>query len=236
LPAEVRLKPSEPPVPTKLDFALTSDPSEEEPDRAPPQHVRDSGERSELEASFAKARANLTQVAKAHLTFVITKLIQAERMQSQAARWTELAIALATRASNCVRPSVHSGDKMDVRAFVKVTTIPGGRMDECSYVDGVVFRKNVAHKAMRTAIENPKILLLLGALELLARQLVQLRNLVVFFEQPAADQPLRVKLSLEVPHTLVEVSAAAALDWRAQLAAPAAPPHSPCATTPTAGP
>ena len=42
-------------------------------------------------------------------------------------------------------------------------------MDETVYVDGVVFRKTVAHKKMlaKTGIMNPKILILSGGLEFL---------------------------------------------------------------------
>lgn len=45
-------------------------------------------------------------------------------------------------------PNVKAGDFLDIRPYVKTKLIPGGRRDECRYVDGIVFRKNVTHKTM----------------------------------------------------------------------------------------
>ena len=41
----------------------------------------------------------------------------------------------------------------------------GGSIADCAYVDGVVCRKNVAHKHMRCVIRNPKIIFFSCALE-----------------------------------------------------------------------
>ncbi len=49
---------------------------------------------------------------------------------------------------------------MDVRNFVNIKKISGGNRNESTIVGGVVFSKNVAHKDMKTKIENPRILLL----------------------------------------------------------------------------
>ena len=47
-----------------------------------------------------------------------------------------------------VDPDIKAGDFLDIRPYVKTKLIPGGRRDECRYVDGIVFRKNVTHKTM----------------------------------------------------------------------------------------
>lgn len=47
-----------------------------------------------------------------------------------------------------MEPNVKAGDHIDIRPYVKTKLVPGGRREECRYVDGVVFRKNVTHKAM----------------------------------------------------------------------------------------
>jgi hypothetical protein len=62
----------------------------------------------------------LCGVARSHLEFVVQKLIESERMRLHADRWTQIIIDLSLRASNSIHPAVHSGDKMDLRAFVKV--------------------------------------------------------------------------------------------------------------------
>jgi hypothetical protein len=55
-----------------------------------------------------------------------------------------------------VTPDVRAGDQLDIRPYVKLKVIPGGQMHECGYVDGLVFRKNVAHKKMLRDIEHPR--------------------------------------------------------------------------------
>ena len=42
---------------------------------------------------------------------------------------------------------------MDVRAYVKVKTLPGGSRADCSFYSGVVFTKNVAHKKMQFSMK-----------------------------------------------------------------------------------
>jgi hypothetical protein len=64
---------------------------------------------------------------------------------------------MARRVSENLRPSVRRGDKMDIRNYVKVKTIVGGTTPGCTYVDGVVFRHDVAHKKMRSAIPNAHV-------------------------------------------------------------------------------
>lgn len=46
-----------------------------------------------------------------------------------------------------------AADQMDIRPYVKTKLVPGGRREECRYVDGVVFRQNVTHKAMPKWVE-----------------------------------------------------------------------------------
>jgi hypothetical protein len=57
------------------------------------------------------------------------------------------------------------GDMIDIRPYVNVKSIPGGSMDECMYVAGVVARKQVAHRQMRQRIRQPRLMLLAGSLQ-----------------------------------------------------------------------
>ena len=41
---------------------------------------------------------------------------------------------------------------MDLRQFVKIKALEGGQKQESEYVDGVVFRKNVAIRKMPTEV------------------------------------------------------------------------------------
>ncbi|GAB5036959.1 cdp-diacylglycerol-glycerol-3-phosphate 3, partial [Nannochloropsis oceanica] len=81
------------------------------------------------------------------------------------ALWVETLGRLTQLVVERVDPDVHSGDQMDVGAYIKIKDIPGGTVEDTHYVDGLVFRKNVTHKAMRGRIRRPRILLLSGGIE-----------------------------------------------------------------------
>ena len=49
---------------------------------------------------------------------------------------------------------------MDLRRFVHIKKLPGGRTTDCQYVDGVVITKRLQHKSMRHDMTDPRILLL----------------------------------------------------------------------------
>ena len=55
-------------------------------------------------------------------------------------------------------------DSIDFNSFIKIVKVLHHNQEKCQYVNGVVFKKDVASKRMRTQIENPRILLLSGSL------------------------------------------------------------------------
>ncbi|GAA5855583.1 hypothetical protein JCM8547_001605 [Rhodosporidiobolus lusitaniae] len=52
------------------------------------------------------------------------------------------------------------GDDLDVKEYVRVKRIPGGRPRDSEFVSGVVITKNLMHKSMPRAMTNPKVMLL----------------------------------------------------------------------------
>lgn len=58
----------------------------------------------------------------------------------------------------------HNAEFIDIRQYVKFKKLPGGVRSDCKLIRGTVCTKNIAHKAMPSKIENPKILLLLGSI------------------------------------------------------------------------
>lgn len=52
------------------------------------------------------------------------------------------------------------GESISVLNYVKVKKIPGGRVTQSEYVDGVVITKNLAHKQMPRHMINPRIMIL----------------------------------------------------------------------------
>ncbi|KAL3466461.1 hypothetical protein BJX64DRAFT_250113 [Aspergillus heterothallicus] len=79
--------------------------------------------------------------------------------------WETALLPILLKASDEVDPQVQSGDDMDIRHYIKLKKIPGGRPGDTSYVPGLVFSKNVALKSMPRSIPHPKILIIAFALE-----------------------------------------------------------------------
>jgi 1-phosphatidylinositol-3-phosphate 5-kinase len=52
-----------------------------------------------------------------------------------------------------------------VYLFYPFVVIPGGNIDDCAYISGVLFRKQSPNKNMTREILNPKILIISGGIE-----------------------------------------------------------------------
>jgi len=53
-----------------------------------------------------------------------------------------------------------NGDSMDILEYVKIKRIPGGRITDSQWIDGVVFTRDVAHRKMRSTISGCHLALL----------------------------------------------------------------------------
>ncbi|KAI1614523.1 1-phosphatidylinositol-3-phosphate 5-kinase [Exophiala viscosa] len=83
----------------------------------------------------------------------------------KASSWEDALVPILLRATDDVDPDVHGGDDIDIRNYVKLKKIPGGKPGDTSYISGLVFTKNVALKSMARSHANPKILVITFALE-----------------------------------------------------------------------
>eukprot|EP01117_Protostelium_nocturnum_P012281 TRINITY_DN451_c1_g2_i2.p1 TRINITY_DN451_c1_g2~~TRINITY_DN451_c1_g2_i2.p1 ORF type:complete len:1716 (+),score=603.02 TRINITY_DN451_c1_g2_i2:129-5276(+) len=116
-------------------------------------------------------------VAEEHLSHIVDQLLKQENLD---VKWKETIMQFAQRACREVHPRIRYGDKMDIRNYVKIKLIPEGSLEECRYVNGVVFTKNLAHKCMKRDISKPKILLLNCAIEFQrANRLLQLDDVLL---------------------------------------------------------
>ena len=79
--------------------------------------------------------------------------------------WLKVIKPLVMEATRKVKTNVYTTDTMDIKQYVKVKKIPGGRRSDSSLISGVVCTKNITHKKMRIQIRNPTILLLKCAFE-----------------------------------------------------------------------
>lgn len=102
------------------------------------------------------------------------RLIKSCLGTKMADRWSELICGIALKAVRYVAlgasvdpkqtPQGATGAQaqleIDTKRYAKVEKIPGGEIEECRVIDGVVFNKDIIHPNMRRRIENPRIILL----------------------------------------------------------------------------
>ena len=91
-------------------------------------------------------------------------------------QWEKALMPILLQATDDVNPDVQRGDDIDIRHYVKLKKVPGGRPGDTCYVSGLVFTKNLALKSMPRSISHPNILILTFPLEY-ARQQQQFMSL-----------------------------------------------------------
>lgn len=97
--------------------------------------------------------------------------------------WEKALIPILVRCSNDVDPDTRIGDLMDIRHYVKLKKIPGGRPGDTSYVSGVIFTKNLALKSMPRRIANPRIVIVSFPIEYQRHQQQHFMSLQPVIEQ-----------------------------------------------------
>lgn len=82
-----------------------------------------------------------------------------------ASKWDNLISDLALKAVNTVYNKESHVFDCDIKKYAKVEKIPGGLLQECKVLDGVMLNKDLIHPQMRRRIENPRVLLIDSPLE-----------------------------------------------------------------------
>ncbi|GAK67435.1 t-complex protein 1, gamma subunit [Moesziomyces antarcticus] len=84
-------------------------------------------------------------------------------------RWSEHMCKLALKAVRTVAmvdgaagssAAADPTKTVDIKRYARVEKVPGGTIEECRVLDGVMLNKDVTHPKMRRRIENPRIMLL----------------------------------------------------------------------------
>ena len=95
---------------------------------------------------------------------LMKKLVKSTLGTKFSSRWNDLMVDLALQAVLTVATRSSSNTlgrvEVDIKRFAKVEKIPGGEIEDCCVLKGVMFNKDVTHSKMRRRIENPRILLL----------------------------------------------------------------------------
>uniref|UniRef100_A0A673G7D4 1-phosphatidylinositol 3-phosphate 5-kinase n=1 Tax=Sinocyclocheilus rhinocerous TaxID=307959 RepID=A0A673G7D4_9TELE len=115
-----------------------------------------------------KAMERLLSANHSHMMALLQQLLYSESLSLS---WRDIIVPVVRQVVQMVRPDVRNcDDDMDIRQFVHIKKIPGGKKFDSAVVNGFVCTKNIAHKKMNPYIKNPKILLLKCSIEYLYRE------------------------------------------------------------------
>lgn len=107
--------------------------------------------------SFAPRPELLAGASLMHFNLMLEQAIGRADLPNPV-EWHRTLSRLLLKVSTSIQPNVRAGDSIDVRAYVKIKKVPGGKISDSEYVDGIVISKNVAHKAMPRRLVNPRIM------------------------------------------------------------------------------
>ncbi|KAK4105705.1 hypothetical protein N658DRAFT_463270 [Parathielavia hyrcaniae] len=99
-----------------------------------------------------------------HVRKLFRQLLQDAEIPNPAG-WERTLIPILDKCADDVDPDIRNGDDMDIRHWVKLKRIPGGKPSDTAYVHGVVFTKNLALKSMPRKMRNPRIVIATFPLE-----------------------------------------------------------------------
>lgn len=99
-----------------------------------------------------------------HVRRLLRQLLQ-DAAIANVSKWEKALIPILLQCTDDVNPDVRHGDDIDIRHYVKLKKIPGGRPGDTTYVSGVVFTKNLALKSMPRSISQPRIVIITFPIE-----------------------------------------------------------------------
>lgn len=77
-----------------------------------------------------------------------------------ASMWSSLIVDLAVQAVRKCYREVAGKPDVDTKRYARIEKIPGGSLEECVVLDGVMFNKDLTHPKMRRLIDHPRVILL----------------------------------------------------------------------------
>ena len=75
----------------------------------------------------------------------LTKIVNSSIGTKFASKWGSLIVDLAVKAVRTVYRKEGNNIEIDVKRYAKVEKIPGGMLEDCTVLDGVMFNKDVTH-------------------------------------------------------------------------------------------
>ncbi|KAK3329470.1 hypothetical protein B0H66DRAFT_26367 [Apodospora peruviana] len=120
--------------------------------------------RSESFRDGKSSEGGLNPTSLQHVKKLFRQLLADDEIPNPSA-WEKALIPILDKCADDVDPDIRNGDDMDIRHWVKLKKIPGGKPSDTAYVHGVVFTKNLALKSMPRKIHNPKIVIITFPIE-----------------------------------------------------------------------
>ncbi|KAF6829783.1 1-phosphatidylinositol-3-phosphate 5-kinase [Colletotrichum plurivorum] len=114
--------------------------------------------RSDSMQDDKQPQVELNPSSMLHVKKLLHQLLEDSGIPNVAA-WEKALIPILLQCTDDVTPDIRAGDDMDIRHYVKLKKIPGGKPGDTSYVSGVIFTKNLALKSMPRRIINPRIVI-----------------------------------------------------------------------------
>ncbi|ODV97519.1 hypothetical protein PACTADRAFT_14061 [Pachysolen tannophilus NRRL Y-2460] len=106
---------------------------------------------------------DLSIICEKHVKSLLTQCLTEQGLQNIKS-WENVIYPILKQINN-INPDVKSGDSFDIRQYVKLKRIPGATINDCAYVDGLIFSKNLALKSMPRELSNPRIILIMFPIE-----------------------------------------------------------------------
>merc|ERR1719452_432516 len=75
-------------------------------------------------------------------------------------QYGDLACKIALKAVKMITTGTGDKIEVDVKKWARIEKIPGGSIEDCEVLDGVMVNKDVTHARMRRRIEKPRVILL----------------------------------------------------------------------------
>ncbi|KAI0505835.1 hypothetical protein F5B22DRAFT_493949 [Xylaria bambusicola] len=104
-------------------------------------------------------RLELNPASMMHVHKLLRQLLEDSGIRNVVA-WEKALIPILLKCTSCVDPDIHRGDDIDIRHYVKLKKIPGGRPSDTTYVPGVIFTKKLALKTMPRRMSNPRVVII----------------------------------------------------------------------------
>lgn len=118
---------------------------------------------TQKEQTLPNYTSELNDVCKLHLKNLLHQGLQDGEVPD-IEEWEDVLIPIL-RTIETVEYNVRAGDNMDIRQYIKLKRLAGGKSTDSASVDGVVFSKTFALKTMPRHISNPRIALIMFPLE-----------------------------------------------------------------------